>query len=53
MSYEGSNNEEELKMVSEVNQNNNNCNVVSYPENEIDEKSEENLFDKDIDEEVK
>ena len=53
MSYEGQDNEEELKMVPVIN-NNNNLNVVSDPNNYDDIKNDNNnFFDKDIDDEVK
>ena len=51
MSYEGLDDEEELKMVPAVNQNNNNYKVVSNSKSESDDKEvEENVFDNDIDE---
>ena len=43
----------ELEMVHVVNQNNFNYNVVRDPKSESDDKSEENLFDIDIDKKVK
>ena len=52
MTYEGSDDEEELERVSVVNQNINNYNEVSDSKSESDNKSEENLFDVDIDKEV-
>ena len=50
--YEGSDDEEELKMVPVVNQSNNNYNIFSYSKIESDDESEQKLFDVDIDEEV-
>ena len=53
-SYEGSNDKEGLETVPIVNQNNDNYDVVSDSKSESDDnKAEENIFDDDIDEEVK
>ena len=52
MPYEGSKDEEELKAVAVVNQNNKNSNVVSDFESESDDKAEENVFDEHIDDKV-
>ena len=50
MSYED--NENELEMIPVVMQNNNDYNVVSDSKSESDDKSEENLFDVNINKEV-
>ena len=52
-SYEGSNDEEELKTVPIVNENNINNNVVSDSDNDSKNENQEYLFNKDINEEVK
>ena len=53
MSYDGSDEEEELKMVPIVIQNNNNYNVVSDLDNGSNDENKETLLDENINEEVK
>ena len=54
MSYEGLDEEEELKMVPIINNNNNNNNIVSASDSDTDiENDNKNVFDEDIDDEVK
>ena len=53
-SYDGLDDEEEHEMIPIVNQNNNYCNTVSDSESKSeDNEGKENVFDKDIDKEVK
>ena len=50
MSYEGSDDEEEIEMVNVISNNSNNYNVVSNSKS--DDEEEKNLFDKNFDTEV-
>ena len=52
MNYERSDDEKELKMVPIVGQNNNKSDVLRDSNSNSDNKSQENLFDKDINKEV-
>ena len=51
-SCDWSDNEEKLESAPVDKQNNDNCNEVSDSKSDSDDKSEENLFDVDISEEV-
>ena len=55
MSYNGSDDEEELQMVPAINNNNknNNNNYNAVSDSESNNKSKENHFDEDINEEIK
>ena len=56
MSYDGSDDEEELQMVPIVSENNNNSNVVSDSDSDDDNNNNndnEKVFDEDIDDEIK
>ena len=52
MSYEGSDDEEELETVPIFNQNNDNYSVVSDSKSESDDKSAKNFYNKNMHQEV-
>ena len=54
MRYEGSNDEEELKAVPRVSQNNNYTSIITDSKSDNDNKNNnKNLFDKDINKDIK